>query len=193
MMTDLTPFTRELEACRKRWNKRSLMYVLRIAAILRRARKAAKEERHWTRWIKNEIHFARATVYRYLRVAEFVRRNVSVRRHFDELGLPKVYALSRLQPSQVAAFLRNGRAALLSESELNQQVRVVAPPSHARPTITNLVKSLDAALNRVERCMNRWQMSRQFVPPQTQARLVSKLRALSHAVMQLKNAKPLAM
>ena len=69
---NLTRFTRRLEECRKRWHHNTVRYVAGVARIVRAARRAAKDERRWCEWIRNETHMNRTTVYRYLRVAEFL-------------------------------------------------------------------------------------------------------------------------
>src|ERR1051325_8261826 len=75
---NLTRFTRRLEECRKRWHRRTVQYVVEVARIVRAARKAAKDERRWGAWIRNETHMNRTTVYRYLRVAKFLKANVDL-------------------------------------------------------------------------------------------------------------------
>jgi hypothetical protein len=77
---NLKRYTERLEECRRRWHHNTIRYVVGVARIVCAARKAVKDERRWCDWIRNEIHMNRTTVYRYLRIAEFLRANVDLSR-----------------------------------------------------------------------------------------------------------------
>ena len=85
MLQGLGVFTRQLEECRHRWNRRSLEYVLESARILGAARKAAKSQRRWVRWLREGPRMGRATALKHERVASLWGRNVSLRKHLESL------------------------------------------------------------------------------------------------------------
>src|SRR5687768_6769138 len=112
---NLTRFTRRLEECRRRWHRRTVQYVVEVARIVRAARRAAKDERRWGEWIRNETHMNRSTVYRYLEVAKFLKANVASKQQLVSLSIAKIYALSRLNRDQALELLESGTAEKLSD------------------------------------------------------------------------------
>ena len=190
---NMTPFTRRLEACRRRWNKRSLRYVLAIARIIRAARRAAKSERRWCRWIREETRMSRITVHRYLRVAEFIKSNVPLVKQIESLSIVKVYALSRLRTGLARSLIRNGKAERMAEVELRKMLSERHPRAFSRPTLPNLTKSLDAAVNYLDRTINRWRLSHLRMPDLMQSKLRSKLQSLIRILERVGTASAAAM
>ena len=178
----LTAYTRRLEECRKRWNRRTVQFVLEVALILRAARKAAKDERRWGQWIREEIHMNRSTVHRYLRVAMFLKTNVDLNQQLVSLSISKLYALSRLKKEQARTLVRNGKAGQLNDLAFLKLTRHLQPHPVTRETLPNLVKSLEASLVRLDRSMRRWHHSAQPMPVSIALRLKAKLRSLERAL-----------
>src|SRR5918912_819718 len=112
---NMTRFTRRLEECRRRWHHNTVRYVVAVARIIRAARRAAKSERRWGEWIRKETHMNRATVYRYLRVAEFLKSNVASKQHLVSLSIAKIYALSRVKPTLARQLIRSGKPERMSD------------------------------------------------------------------------------
>src|SRR5438034_37121 len=99
---------------------------------------------------------SRMTVHRYLRVAEYVRANVSSMRQLATLGILKVYALSRLHSSHASSLIRSGEAARLSEVAFLKLVSRLRPRALMKPTLPNITRALRAALVHLDRSVRRW-------------------------------------
>ena len=190
---NLSKFTRRLEECRKRWHRRTVQYVLEVVRIVRAARKAAKDERRWGKWIRNETHMNRITVYRYLAVAKFLRTNVYLKQQLVSLSIAKLYALSRLTSEQVTHLLRSGKAVRLNDVAFLQLVRRLAPKAVVRETLPNLSKSLNAALDRLDRSLRRWHLSALMMPAAMQSKTQARLDAMSRTLERLRRASAAAM
>jgi hypothetical protein len=189
----LTAYTRRLEECRKRWNHRTVQYVLQAALILRAARKAAKDERRWGQWIRDEIHMNRSTVYRYLRVAKFLRENDDLGQHLAPLSIVKIYALARLKRSDVVALVKNGKAESLSDVSFLKLARRLQPQPKIRLTRPNILKSIEASLARLDRSVKQWQQSRVVLPAALQLRVRARIRAVESAMERIGRTTAAAM
>jgi len=190
---NLSRFTRRLEECRKRWHRRTVQYVVEVARIVRAARKAAKDERRWGEWIRKETHMNRTTVYRYLRVAKFLKANVDLNQQLVSLSISKIYALSGLKPAEVGEFIRSGEAERLSDVAFLKLTRRLKPRIATRATLPNLSKSTEASLHHLERSIRRWQNSALTMPMALQIRLQSKLHAISRALERIGRTGAVAM
>ena len=190
---NLRRFTRRLEECRRRWHHNTVRYVVGVARIVRAARRAAKDERRWCEWIRNEIHMNRTTVYRYLRVAEFLRANVDSKQHLVSLSIAKIYALSRLHRNDALDLIHRGKAENLSDVAFLRLVRGMKPRLAIRATLPNLSKATFAALDRLESNFKRWQQSALTMPLPVQVRLQAKLQAMSRALERMQRASAAAM
>jgi hypothetical protein len=190
---NLSRFTRRLEECRKRWHYRTVRYVVEVALIVRAARKAAKDERRWGEWIRHETHMNRTTVYRYLRVAKFLKANVDLNQQLVSLSISKIYALARMKPEQAADFIKSGKAEQMSDIAFLRLTRRLKPKNLLRVTLPNLSKSLEASFVRLERCIGRWQHSALAMPATIQMRLQSRLHALSRTLERIGKASAVAM
>ncbi|MCI0657050.1 MAG: hypothetical protein L0170_08260 [Acidobacteria bacterium] len=189
----LTAYTRRLEECRKRWHCRTVQYVLEAALILRAARKAAKDERRWGRWIREEIHMNRSTVHRYLHVAKFLKSNVALKQQLVSMSIAKIYALSRLKKLQATALIRNGKAESLSDLSFLKLTHRLQPKPVTRAIRPNLMKSLEASLLRLDQSIRRWHHSELEMPASFRARLRSKLHAMERDLDQIGRASAVAM
>ena len=189
----LTAYTRRLEECRKRWNRRTVQYVLEAALILRAARKAAKDEGRWGSWIRNEIHMDRTTVYRYFRVATFFKANVDLNQQMVCLSISKIYALSRLKREEAVELIRSGKAEALSDVDFLKLARRLQPHQATRDTLSNLLKALEASLLRLDQSMRRWHHSHQPMPVSVSVRLKAKLRAMERAIDRMGRTGAVAM
>src|SRR5262245_29530717 len=183
---NLSKFTRRLEECRKRWHHNTIRYVVGVARIVRAARRAARDERRWCEWIRHEIHMNRTTVYRYLRVAEFLKSNVDLNQHLVSLSISKIYALSRLTPRHATNLIKNGKAARLNDVAFLQLARRLQPKIVVRATLPNLSKSTNAALDRLESSIRRWLHSALTMPVTLQMRLQARLHAMSRTLDRIR-------
>ena len=190
---NMKPFTRRLEECRKRWHHNTVRYVVAVARIVRAARRAAKDERRWGEWIRKETHMNRSTVYRYLRVAEFLKANVALKQHLVSMSIAKIYALSRLKSALVRQLMKSGRAEKMNDVAFLRLTCRLQPAAQARSSFPNLFKSIDAALVRLERSIKRWQYSHLSMPMTLQAKLQSKLHAVSRALDRIRKSTAAAM
>jgi hypothetical protein len=190
---NLAPFTRRLEECRKRWTCRTLRYVLNVARILRAARKAAKDERRWGVWIRDETHMNRTTVYRYLRVGEFLKANVYSKQQLASLSIAKIYALSRLKPHHAQALIRSGKARKMSDVPFLRLASRLHPRPPTRPILPNFVHSVEAALVRLDRSMRMWLHSELSMPLGLRMKLQSRLGAMIKALDRIRRTSAAAM
>jgi hypothetical protein len=190
---NLTRFTRRLEECRRRWHRRTVQYVVQVARIVRAARKAAKDERRWGEWIRKETHMNRTTVYRYLRVAKFLKANVDSKQQLVSLSIAKIYALSQMKPEQVKENLESGKAEKLSDVAFLRVARRLRPRIELRSTIPNLSKSTNAALGHLEASIRRWRHSALAIPVGLQMKLQSRLHAINRLLERMRRASAAAM
>ena len=182
---NLNRFTRLLERCRSRWNHHTLQYVLAVARILAKARTAVRSDRRWGQWILEETHLSRPTVHRYLRVAEFMKANVSRMKQLEPLSINKLFGLSRLHPEAAAALLKETSVKDLSEVEFKKRVRRLAPRTQGRLSAPNLIKTFNSSLLRLERAMNRWRFSDPSLPAEVRSRILSRLRSILQAAVRM--------
>jgi hypothetical protein len=190
---NLSSFTRRLEECRKRWHHNTVRYVVAVARIVRAARRAAKDERRWGEWIRNETHMNRTTVYRYLRVAEFLKANVSLKQHLASLSIAKLYALSRLKHDQAIRLIRSGRAASMNDVAFLRLASRLHPTPMTRSIRPNLVRSLESAMGRLELVVRRWEHSHVTLPVALQSKLQARLQAINRAVDRRRRTSAAAM
>lgn len=189
----LAHFTRRLEECRKRWHRRTVQYVLEVARIVRAARRAARDERRWGEWIRNETHMNRTTVYRYLQVAKFLKTNVDSKHQLVSLSIAKIYALSRMEAGQVRSLLKSGKLERLSDVSFLRMARRFRKETSPRFIRPNLFKSLDSAFGRLEESMSRWQASQLAMPAHLQLKYRSKIQSLSRMLERIGRAGAVAM
>jgi hypothetical protein len=190
---NLAPFTRRLEECRKRWHRRTVQYVLEVVRIVKGARKAARDERRWGEWIRNETHMNRTTVYRYLQVAKFLKANVDSKHQLVSLSIAKIYALSRMEQGQVRALLRSGKPERMSDVSFLRMTSRFRKDTSPRFIRSNLFKSLDSAFGRLEESMKRWQHSELPMPSHFQMKYRSKIQTLSRMLERIGRAGAVAM
>jgi len=174
----LVVFTKRLEECRRRWNHRSLQYVLESARILGEARRAAKSERRWVRWLSEGPKLSRATALKHERVANLWGRNVSLRKHLETLSIMKIYALSRAKPLVVQRLAADPRIQRMSDVEFGIFVRQYLPRTRRKPTAPNLYRRVMAGLNRVGQGIARWRDSRQAIPRDVRIQIQFRIRSL---------------
>jgi hypothetical protein len=185
MNNPMSSFTRRLLECRKRYNRHCLAYVLEAAAVLEESRRAVKANRRWLQWLDDEAGMARSTAQKYLRVAACIRRNVSLRRHFERLSIAKVYALSRLRSASAARWARDPRIQAMSDVAFSRFIRPHLPACR-RPHAVNLMRSLMAGLGRASRVVSLLRTSAEPLSVEEHRRVASVLASLMHRVRQLK-------
>lgn len=189
MDVSMDPFTRQMEACRLQWNQRSLEFILRSARILRAAREAARSDRRWVRWLREEARMGRVTAHRHLCTARYVQENVSLKKHFESLGLTKLYALSRMKPIAVRRFLADERIRTMTDLQFLHFARAYIPKARRRPTIPNLLRCILFGLDRAGRGILRWKGVRAAIPMEHRSLIQLKLREMAAALGHLRVLK----
>ncbi len=187
-MDKLAGLTRRMQECRRRWNRRSLDYVLESAGILHEARVAAKDRRDWNRWVREEVHMSTATAWRHLAVREFLDRNVTYLKRFARLSLAKVYGLVRLSPKVVRKLLKDPRVGKLSEVALARLIDRHLPARRQRLSPSNACRSIMAALDRAGNGIDRWRRSGQGMPRRDYARITARIQELAHSVRRVRGS-----
>jgi hypothetical protein len=181
----LAPLAVRLQACRRRGNRRTLECVLESAKILAEAK--AISRRDFGIWLRERAHMDRGTANRYLRVAGFVRRNVSLMTQISNLSLTKICALSSLD-SATAARLLSGRERLsapmdqLSDIEFHRELRGRHPAPRRRMNRENVFRQTWSLLIRLEKALFRAKGIRARMSPHQRNRIVEKVAHLSRAV-----------
>jgi hypothetical protein len=135
----------------------------------------------------------RTTVYRYLRVAKFLKANVDLNQQLVSLSISKIYALSALKPIEVGELIKSGKAERLSDVAFLKLTRRLKPRMATRATLPNLSKSTEASLQHLERSIRRWQNSSLTMPMALRARLRSRLHAIGSALERIGKASAVAM
>jgi hypothetical protein len=182
---DLSVFTKRVEECRRRWNRDTLRYVVEIARVVRKARKAAGNHRRWCRWIRAELHMDRSTIHRYLKVEAFLSRNVASTQHFEKLTIAKIHALSRLEPERASRLLANKRIHRMGDRAFMELLRRWDPRTRRHPSAKNLLSSMNAALCRIETSMKRWNDSELTLSSVDRSRLQTRLLAAERALHRI--------
>src|SRR5262245_24691880 len=93
----------QLMNCRKRGNRLTLEGVLESARILSEAKSLAGAG--FGKWLLEQARMDRATAYRHLGVARFVKQHVALTRQIATLSLAKIYALSALNSAEAVRVL----------------------------------------------------------------------------------------
>jgi len=181
---DLRTFTREIEACKQRWNRRTLQYVVSMAGIALRARKAAGD-RLWGKWISDELHMDRGTIFRYVRVAAFARRHVALKQHLKSLTISKIYALTRLPGTRASEIIRRANVASMSDMNFIRMLSRWAPRKQHKPSAKNLLRAMNAALRRIESSLKRWQDHDLTLPVTERMRLRGRLMRAEKALHRI--------
>ncbi len=184
MSGSLDAFTRQLEECRRRWNRHSLEYVLQSARILHAAKESSRNGRCWLRWLRQAAHINQSTACRHMRVADFLKRNYALKHTFATLSLSKVYALSRTTPIVARRLAHDERVRAMRDSEFASFIQNYLPKSRRRPTAPNLFRSIMSGLEKAHRGIARWKRARRAIPSGyrggIQSRLMELLAAASH-------------
>lgn len=185
MSTPMARFTRQLRRCRERYNRHCVAYVMEAAAVLEGSRRAAKADHRWIRWLDDEARMARSTALKYLRVAACIRRNFSLRRHFERLSIAKVYALSRLRTEAATRWARDPRVRAMSDVAFARFIRPHLP-ARRRPHAVNLMRTLMTGLDRATRAASLLRTSAEPLSEAEHRRMASTLASLVLKVGQLK-------
>jgi hypothetical protein len=184
MEARLNELARKLRDCRRKGNKLNLETVLHSARILTEAKTISR--RRFGLWLRRYAHMDSCTANRHIRVAAFVKANVSLTPKIANLSLAKIYALSTLDFDHARRFL-NGQEALsaplemMSDVQFRQEFRERFPSPKKRRTHQHIFQELYSALTRLERALGRaWRRISELKP--RQQRLVArKLQTLAKA------------
>jgi hypothetical protein len=184
MMDELARLAQQLEGCRRRGNKMSLEHVLESAAILRKARQAAREG--FGKWLRDQAHMDRMTAFRHLAVAGFVERHVTLMRHIASLSLAKIYELSTLDP-ELARRLLTGEERFtrpldqLSDVQFRREFRERFPRPARRRTRQSAYLEIYSALVRLRKALGRGSPFAGRMSPRQRERIGRELRAVAQA------------
>lgn len=181
----LTDLARRLQACRRRGHRLTLECVLESARILSEAKARAK--RDFGRWLAEQAHMDRNTASRYRRVAEFVRRNVSLTTQISSLSITKICALSSLDPataSRIASGAERFSSPLdrMSDIEFHRELRARHPSKPRRTNRENVFRQTWSLLVRTERALYRAGRIRTRLSAAQKARILEKVGHLTRAV-----------
>lgn len=182
---DLRSFTRQVRECRRKWNRRTLQYILAVARIVRAARDAAGNYRRWCKWISESLRMNRSTVHRYLRVETLVGQNVASKQHFDQLSVAKLYALSRVSPERATKLLRSTRTRRMPDREFLAMLRRWTHRNAQRPNPRNLISTMSAAIGRIEQSIREWHDNSLAMAPEELSRLQSRLQTAEKALHRI--------
>jgi hypothetical protein len=185
MRAILMRFTRQLQECRRRWNRHSLDYVMGSGRILKRARAFCRDKRTWVRWLREDAHLHTATAYRHIRVDDFLSQSFALKRNFASLSLAKVYALSRTRPMVARRLVHDERVRSMTDVEFARHIRPYLPVSKRGPTTPNLFRSIMAGLERVKVAIERWKGSGRAIPGEFRMKIQLRLRELLVAATHL--------
>ena len=181
----LSAFTRQVKECRRKWNRRTLQYILAVARIVRAARESVGNYRRWSRWIRESLRMNRSTIHRYLHIEAMVALNVASKQHFDFLSVAKLYALSRIKPERAAQLLKNSRAIRMPDREFLAMLRQWIPRNGRRPSPRNLMNAMTAAIGRIEQSMKKWHDNSLVMTPSDLSRIRSRLQAAEKTLYRI--------
>jgi len=188
MSGSLNAFTRQLQECRRRWNRHSLEHVLQSARILRAAKESSGNEGRWLRWLKREAHINQSTAFRHMRVADFLKRNYALKHNFATLSLAKIYALSRTKPIVARRLAHDDKVRAMRDTEFARFIQHYLPKRWRRPTIPNLFRSIMSALEKADRGIARWKSDRRAIPTEYRGGIQTRLKELLAAASHLRGS-----
>lgn len=182
---DFSIYTRQVEECRKRWNRQTFEYVLAVARIVRRARDAGENQRHWCRWIRRELRMDPSTVQRYFRIEAFLKANADTYPHLKTLTISKVDALARLPLDDAKQLILDGSKLKMADRGFLRLIRRMLHRKPNRSTLANLTSLMEAAVRRVEVSVQKWNNSALTIPAELKARIRRKLHRLTEMLHQM--------
>ncbi|MGH9024276.1 MAG: DUF3102 domain-containing protein [Acidimicrobiia bacterium] len=177
----LEALARSLDKCREQNHRASLEHVLQAARILAEAK--AEAARDFGRWLKEQARMSRSTANCYLRVAEFLERNVQLTGQIAKLGLAKVYALSSLDFDAARRILTGDERfskplELLSDVQFRKEFRERYPSERKRRTREHAYREIQSAIAHLDRALARGQRLMARMTPIQKERISNGLRAL---------------
>jgi len=175
----------ELMNCRKRGNRLTLECVLESARILDEAKTLAGAG--FGKWLTEQARMDRATAYRHLGVARFVRQHVALMRQIATLSLAKIYALSALD-SDIALQLLTGRLKLsapldlINDVQFRREFRQLFPPKQKRRTREHVYQSAASALTRAAKAVQEASRVVRAMTPLQRHKIELKIHALEKLI-----------
>lgn len=150
-MERLNELAVQLMNCRKRGNKVTLECVLESARILAEAKAIAGPA--FGIWLIERAHMDRATAYRHLAVARFVRTHVALTRQIATLSMAKIYAVSGLDSAQAVRVLTgqvrfSAPLEILCDVQFRREFRRLFPGKAPRHTREHVYRTASSALTR---------------------------------------------
>jgi hypothetical protein len=172
-----------LMKCRRRGNKLTLECVLESARILTEAKRLAGPG--FGGWLAEHAHMDRATAYRHLSVARFVRDHVALTRQIATLSLAKIYALSSIDSALATRFL-------MGEIKMSEPLDVISDvrfrkefrerfPARKRHSRHHVFQAATSSLTRAARAV---QEASRFIRSMT-ARQRQQIEIQIHALQKL--------
>lgn len=175
----------ELMNCRKRGNRMTLDCVLESARILGEAKSLAGTG--FGKWLTEQARMDRATAYRHLGVARFVKQHVALTRQIATLSLAKIYAISTLD-SDTAVRILTGRVKfsapldLICDVQFRREFREMFPPKQKRRTRQHVYQAAASALTRAAKAVQEASRVVRAMTPMQRRRIELKIQALARLI-----------
>lgn len=171
----------QLVNCRKRGNKLTLECVLESARILSEAKTLAGVK--FGAWLAEQARMDRATAYRHLGVARFVRDHVALTRPIATLSLAKIYALSAVD-SAVAVRVLTGQIKfsapldLICDVQFRREFRQLFPARPPRHSRQHVYQAAAGALARAEQAVRHASGFVRSMTPDQRRKIEAKIHSL---------------
>ena len=180
----------QLMNCRKRGNKVTLEYVLESARILAEAKSLAGAG--FGKWLVEQARMDRATAYRHLGVARFVKEHVALTRQIATLSLAKIYAISGLNSAQAVPVLTgkikfSAPIDVICDVQFRREFRQLYPPKARRRTRLHVYQAAASALNRAERAVQEASRLVRTMTAVQRQKIENKIHALEKLISGWKN------
>jgi len=189
-MERLNELAVQLMNCRKRGNRLTLEWVLESARILSEAKSIAGAG--FGRWLIEQARMDRATAYRHLGVARFVKQHVALTRQIATLSLAKIYAISGLNSAQAVRVLTgqikfSAPLDLICDVQFRREFRNVFPPKAKRRSRLHVYQAAAGALSRAEKAVQEASRLVRTMTAVQRHKIESKIQALAKLISGWKN------
>jgi len=178
----LAELAERLDMCRKRWNERTLEYVLESAQILGQAKAIAK--RDFGVWLRTHARMDSSTAENHLRVARLVQRFPELIPKIASLNVSKAYVLAALDYDSAKRVL-SGEVRFtrplndLNDVQFKTEIREKFPPPPKRRTRVHAYRSVMSTLHRAETELHRAGRFARRMTPAQRRKVFDKIAAIS--------------
>ena len=180
-MERLNSLAVQLMNCRKRGNRLTLECAMESARILAEAKSIAGSG--FGTWLAEQARMDRATAYRHLGVARFLRGHVALMRQIATLSLTKIYALSGID-SALAVRVLTGQLKFsapletICDVQFRREFRRMFPPRVRRHTRHHVFQAAAGALARAEKAVRHASAFLRSMTADQRHRIEDKIQAL---------------